>query len=155
MSEEDFPYYFEGRVVTGFGRGGRELNCPTANLDDKAVSRLPSHFPNGVFYGLAKVNHGKPYGMVMSIGWNPQFKNERKTIEVHILHEFPSDFYGSQLRGVAFGYLRPMTSFSSLEELKAAIKNDIITAQGYLEKVDIEKFDLDCHFKSNYINGKV
>lgn len=155
MSQKDFPYYFEGRVVTGFGRGSRELGCPTANLDEDAVARLPPHFPNGVFYGLAKVNHGRPYGMVMSVGWNPQYKNEKKTIEVHILHEFPNDFYGSRLRGVTFGYLRPMTSFSSIEELKAAIANDIFTAKDYLKEIDIENHDLDSSFEIDSLKTKL
>lgn len=49
-------------------------------MDDNAILRLPSHFPCGVFYGFANVNHSEVYGMVTSIGWNPHFKNERKTI---------------------------------------------------------------------------
>ncbi|VDM23675.1 unnamed protein product [Toxocara canis] len=109
-----FPYYFGGHVVAGFGRGGKQLGCPTANLDDAAVSRLPHDFPCGVFYGLAQVDGGKLHGMVMSVGHNPHFQNEKKTIEVHILHNFPEDFYGSHLRAVALGYLRSMAAFSSI-----------------------------------------
>ncbi|KAM3725192.1 Nicotinamide phosphoribosyltransferase [Dirofilaria immitis] len=127
-----YPYYFYGTVVVGFGRGGRQLGCPTANLDDNAISRLPSHFPCGVFYGFANVNHGEVYGMVTSIGWNPQFKNERKTIEVHIFHDFEEDFYGAEIRAVLVGFLRPMVAFSSLDELKAAINNDISMAKDLL-----------------------
>lgn len=29
------------------------------------------------------------YKMVMSIGWNPFYKNEKKTAEAWVLHEFP------------------------------------------------------------------
>uniref|UniRef100_A0A0M3I0P5 riboflavin kinase n=1 Tax=Ascaris lumbricoides TaxID=6252 RepID=A0A0M3I0P5_ASCLU len=153
-----FPYYFSGRVVTGFGRGGKQLGCPTANLDDGAIARLPSDFPCGVFYGLAQVDGGKLYGMVMSVGWNPHFKNEKKTVEVHILHSFPEDFYGSNLRAVALGYLRSMTAFDSLgklssfidqlkcssgfaDDLKEAIKNDIAVAQSNLSSFKIEDFE--------------
>lgn len=32
--------------------------------------------------------------MCMSIGWNPFYGNEQKTIEPWILHDFDSDFYG-------------------------------------------------------------
>ncbi|VDN55852.1 unnamed protein product [Dracunculus medinensis] len=109
-----YPYYFHGKVVSGFGRGAKQLGCPTANLDEEAVSRLPPDFPCGVFYGLAQVDCGRIHGMIMSIGWNPQFQNEKKTIEVHILHSFEEGFYGSDLQGVALGYLRPMASFDSL-----------------------------------------
>lgn len=127
-----YPFNFYGTVVSGFGRGGRQLGCPTANLDDSAISRLPPNFPCGVFYGFANIDFGEVHGMVASVGWNPHFKNERKTIEVHLLHHFEEDFYGAKLRAVAVGFLRPMSSFNSLDELKAAINNDITTATGLL-----------------------
>ncbi|CAG9532305.1 unnamed protein product [Cercopithifilaria johnstoni] len=127
-----YPYYFHGTVVVGFGRGGRKLGCPTANMDDSAISRLPPDFPCGVFYGFANVNHGEVYGMVTSIGWNPHFKNERKTIEVHILHEFNEDFYGAEVRAVLVGFLRPMAAFNSLDELKKAINKDVLVAKDLL-----------------------
>ncbi|KAL3983128.1 Riboflavin kinase family protein [Acanthocheilonema viteae] len=127
-----YPYYFHGTVVVGFGRGGRKLGCPTANMDDNAISRLPPHFPCGVFYGFANVNHGEVYGMVTSIGWNPHFKNEQKTIEVHILHDFEEDFYGAEVRAILVGFLRPMAAFNSLDELKTAINNDVSMARSLL-----------------------
>jgi len=55
--------------------------------------------------------------MVMSIGWNPYYKNTQKTIEVHLLHQFPDDFYGEDLRVVVLGYLRPEANFPSLGTL--------------------------------------
>ncbi|KAJ1371643.1 hypothetical protein KIN20_033628 [Parelaphostrongylus tenuis] len=51
-----FPYFLRGRVVTGFGRGGKELGCPTANIEDSVVESLPSELPCGVFYGIARIN---------------------------------------------------------------------------------------------------
>jgi hypothetical protein len=36
--------------------------------------------------------------MVASIGWNPQFKNEKMTIEPHIIHKFDHDFYGEHIK---------------------------------------------------------
>ncbi|KAF9176680.1 riboflavin kinase, partial [Haplosporangium sp. Z 27] len=38
--------------------------------------------------------------MVMSLGWNPFYKNEKKSAEVHIMHNFHRDFYGDELRVV-------------------------------------------------------
>ena len=35
---------------------------------------------------------------VMSVGWNPFFKNESKTCEPWLLHEFDTDFYDKELR---------------------------------------------------------
>jgi FAD synthase len=48
------------------------------------------------------------------IGWNPFYKNEKKTIEAHILHKFKDDFYGSNIKLVLYGYLRPEADFESL-----------------------------------------
>ncbi|PAV65625.1 hypothetical protein WR25_12317 [Diploscapter pachys] len=124
------PYFFRGKVVSGFGRGGKQLNCPTANLDDATVSALPPQLTTGVFYGLARITNGdspnyqKPYSMVMSIGWNPQFDGKQKTMEVHILHKFNGDFYGAQIEGLICGFVREMKSFKSLEDLITAIEAD-------------------------------
>ncbi|VDN89749.1 unnamed protein product [Brugia pahangi] len=159
-TDDPYPYYFRGIVVVGFGRGGRKLGCPTgtvrrfySNMDDNVILCLPPHFPCGVFYGFANVNRGEVYGMVTSIGWNPHFKNERKTIillfdllivgkdssnhfmpfqEVHILHDFQEDFYGAEVRAVLVGFLRPMVAFDSLDELKTAINNDVALAESLL-----------------------
>lgn len=32
MVGQHFPYFFEGTVVSGFGRGSRELGCPTGDF---------------------------------------------------------------------------------------------------------------------------
>ncbi|VDP15348.1 unnamed protein product [Onchocerca flexuosa] len=122
----------------------------TANLDDSAISRLPSHFPCGVFYGFANVNRGEVYGMVTSIGWNLHFKNERKTIEVHILHNFDEDFYGAEIRAVLTGFLRPMVAFNSLDELKAAINNDVSMAKGLLSAPE-----MIVHKKSSFFSQQL
>ena len=73
---------------------------------------------------------------VMSVGWNPFYKNEKRSAvrlcihaceaffvgsflslqEVHIMHKFDSDFYGRQLRVLVLGYLRPERNFASLGE---------------------------------------
>ena len=123
------PYYASGRVVAGFGRGGKQLNCPTgaksnkrncinastsANLDATCVAKLPSELPTGVYYGWAVVNNSPVYPMCMSIGYNPQFNNKEKTMEVHILHNFIDDFYDATLRIVVVGWIRSMTAFNSL-----------------------------------------
>ena len=44
------------------------------------MDKLPENLPAGVYFGWATL-HGKDpvYQMVMSIGWNPFFKNEKKT----------------------------------------------------------------------------
>jgi riboflavin kinase len=119
------PVYFAcGKVVTGFGRGGKDLGCPTANLDCSCVAALPSAFECGVYCGWANVDDGRVYPMVMSIGWNPTFQNDIRTMEVHLLDYGGEDFYGALLKLCIVGYLRPQYAFNSLSELTTAIEND-------------------------------
>jgi FAD synthase len=63
-----------------------------------------------------------------SAGRNPYYRNERKTVEAHLLHAFPVDFYGRRMRLVVCGYMRPELNFPSLEALIAAIAADIRVA---------------------------
>lgn len=85
-----------------------------ANLPEKVVNQLPSHIDTGIYYGWASVNNGPVYKMVMSIGWNPYYKNTVKSMEAHLIHVFDDDFYGSTLKVCILGYLRPERGFSSL-----------------------------------------
>ena len=39
----------------------------------------------------------RQYYCSLSIGWNPTYENAEKTIEVYIVGDFPSDFYGEYL----------------------------------------------------------
>ena len=34
----------------------------------------------GIYYGWANVDNGPVHGMVMSVGWNPFYKNTKKTM---------------------------------------------------------------------------
>jgi len=108
------PFFAKGKVVKGFGRGSKELGIPTANLPDEVIEVLPQEMDTGIYYGFANVDGGPVYKMVMSIGWNPYYKNVKKSMEAHLLHVFPEDFYGSLLRVCVLGYVRPECSFNSL-----------------------------------------
>lgn len=99
------------------------------------------------------------YKMVMSIGWNPFYKNKKKTAEAWLLHEFPEvrlilfshslhcsclqDFYGEDLRLIVCGYLRPESDFTSLEELKTQIHQDAKLADVFLNNPNIVPFKTD------------
>ncbi|VDM62710.1 unnamed protein product [Angiostrongylus costaricensis] len=79
------PCFLRGRVVAGFGRGGKELGCPTANIEDSVVENLSSEIPCGVFYGLARIDGEEVNKMVASIGWNPHYQNKKKTLVSEVL----------------------------------------------------------------------
>ena len=80
------------------------------------------------------------YKTAASIGWNPYFKNEKKTVEPHLIHQFDDDFYGQSLKVVLCGILRPEKNFSSLEELKAAIHKDIEDTKELLSDPQYHQF---------------
>jgi len=133
-SVKQLPVQLEGTVTKGFGRGSKELGCPTANISIEPYQELLVHLPVGVYYGFAQVDDGPIYTMAMSIGWNPYYKNSVKTIEVHIMHKFDNDFYGHHLKALALGYIRPELDFKSLEDLILAIKEDIKFSEAELAK---------------------
>ena len=78
--------------------------------------------------------HNPIYPMVCSLGWNPQYNNKSRTLEVHILHHFDYDFYGSVIRIAICGYIRPEMRFESLQKLIDTIHEDIRFAQNVLDQ---------------------
>lgn len=44
--------------------------------------------------------------------------------ETHVIHMFKEDFYGSTLKVIMLGYIRPMRNFSSLGKLCNTFKED-------------------------------
>ncbi|KAG0357010.1 riboflavin kinase [Podila minutissima] len=83
------------------------------------------------------------YPMVMSLGWNPFYKNEKKSAEVHIMHNFHKDFYGDDLRVVVLGYIRPELDYTTLEALIEDINIDIEVAHRSLERPDYAAYKDD------------
>ncbi|XP_068127518.1 riboflavin kinase [Hyperolius riggenbachi] len=148
------PYYCRGEVVRGFGRGSKELGIPTANFPEDVVDDLPADLTTGIYYGWGCVGDGEVYKMVMSIGWNPYYKNTKKSAETHIIHQFDEDFYGEMLSTVIVGYIRPERSFDSLDALIAAIHGDIEEAKKQLDQPEFRKLK-DKYFKNSHkiMNG--
>lgn len=134
-----FPVYLRGNVERGFGRGSKQLNCATANLpvqaiDDPVNDAEHQLAETGVYFGYAQVHfhdasqrrddelHVHP--MVMSVGRNPHFQAEHKTLEVHILHPYTADFYGEHMRVIVLGYIRAQRKYESLDALIQDIELD-------------------------------
>jgi len=63
------------------------------------------------------------------LGWRAD-----ETQEVHILHKFPQDFYGSQMALSILGYIRPEYDYVSKESLIEDIEEDIRVAQRSLQR---------------------
>ncbi|OMJ22770.1 Riboflavin kinase [Smittium culicis] len=139
--EKPFPIFLTSKVIEGFGRGGKQLGIPTANMTEDVVNSVLQSAPNGIYFGLAKTEFEKKVRpMVMSLGWNPYFKNEKLSGEVHIIHNYQSDFYGTQLKVVILGFIRPEADFVDIETLVAEIQRDIDFCLKAVDKEDYKKY---------------
>jgi riboflavin kinase len=135
-------------VVRGYGRGSTELGIPTANLDQTKGnfhSTQPfEDLPTGIYWGFARIgNDPTTYKTACSIGYNPTYGNDSKTIEPHLIaletdpqrhasscgESVLGDFYDQPIRLSVVGYLRPELPFEGIEKLIEAIKNDIVNSE--------------------------
>jgi riboflavin kinase len=140
------PIELTSEIVHGFGRGGKKLGIPTANLDmtPEIESKL-ENLVSGVYYGWAEflpssseenpkevLDYDRKQPMVMSIGFNPYFNNKYKTAEAHIMQKFEGDFYESTLRVKILGFIRTEADFIKFPHLIEAIHNDVQVAKDIL-----------------------
>jgi riboflavin kinase/FMN adenylyltransferase len=109
------PPEVEGIVVRGDGRG-RALGFPTANLDVPEGLLVP---PDGVYAGRSRDERS-----AVSIGTNPHFDGVERRVEAHLL-DFDGDLYGERLVVEIWSRIRGQRRFDSLEELVAAIGDDV------------------------------
>jgi len=76
------------------------------------------------------------------------FQKFQKTVEIHIIHQFDSDFYGQKLKAIILSFIRNESDFKSLDELITAIKDDITFAGQQSELPHFKKFQTDPFFTS-------
>mmetsp|Transcript_19188 Transcript_19188/g.32957 ORF Transcript_19188/g.32957 Transcript_19188/m.32957 type:complete len:190 (-) Transcript_19188:99-668(-) len=137
----------QGQVVSGFQRGSKLLGIPTANLPYESFKEAVEDARAGVYFGWARVgNREEVYKAVLSIGWNPYFKNSQKTVEPYLLHKFEQDFYGEELRLLVCGFIRTEADFPSLDELIKAIHEDIRVGGEALDLPTFKAFKNDLLF---------
>ena len=149
--QQMLPLRLQSVVVRGFGRGSSDLGIPTANLDrDNCQSKsvptgstpLMANLPTGIYWGYARIGQDQVYTAAISIGYNPTYRNEEKTVEPHLIapeqdprrHKSScgetvlQDFYNQPIRLTVIEYLRPELPFEGLDKLIAAIKADIVNS---------------------------
>ena len=139
----------EAPVVRGFGRGSAALGIPTANLEPtEAFSQAARQsgapaMRRGVYYGWARVMandsdgvHGFVVKAVINVGKRPTFADGAgDTVEVHLMYNFGAgtQFYGTPVRVLLIGFMRPELQFSSVQHLLARIRTDIGQASALLD----------------------
>lgn len=115
------PHQVEGVVVRGHDRGGRLLGFPTANVDPPPHTAVPA---DGVYAGWLVLGESR-WPAAISVGTNPQFGDVDRSVEAHVLDRDDLDLYGEQVAVEFTARLRDTTRFGSVEELVAAINDDI------------------------------
>jgi riboflavin kinase / FMN adenylyltransferase len=111
----------DGEVVAGAGRG-KDLGYPTANLRTWPRLLLPGQ---GIYAGVAELEHGSRYVAAIDVGTNPTFGTEPLHVEAFLL-EFPDDeLRGDTLTVEFWERLRDEVKFDSVDDLVAAIADDV------------------------------
>ena len=114
------PHFLSGTVIHG-KQLGRVLGFPTANVALEDGLLIPAR---GVYATSVTCNSGV-YKAVTNIGSRPTVgESTRITAESYLL-DFEGDLYGQSMKVELLKFLRPEQKFGSLEELKAAVLNDI------------------------------
>lgn len=143
-----------GAVDAGYGRGGKQLGFPTANLPSRLFQTALVDVATGVYFGWAVLerddndnqNGGRNstttttvHKAVVNVGYSPTFagrENLEKIVEAHLMLEDDDndlgDFYGATMRLLLTGYLRPEIKFPSLAALVAQIQQDVTEAKAAL-----------------------
>ncbi|KAI1814871.1 hypothetical protein GGS20DRAFT_546159 [Poronia punctata] len=148
--EPPYPLRMEGTVISGFGRGSKELGIPTANLPvDASATPWIAEAKSGVYFGWASLalpethpdsstptskSKHQIYPMVMSIGYNPFYKNSVRSAEVHVLHSFGADFYDAPMRLLILGFIREEKDYKDLDSLVRDIHIDCDVARQSLAR---------------------
>jgi riboflavin kinase/FMN adenylyltransferase len=120
------PHRVDGVVVRG-DRRGRDLGYPTANVETPPFTAIPA---DGVYAGHLVTRDPRSGASLerlpaaVSVGTNPTFQGSRRTVEAFVL-DWDGDLYGEHV-GVEFAArLRPMRTFDGVDELVAAIDDDV------------------------------
>jgi riboflavin kinase/FMN adenylyltransferase len=116
-------YEIRGAVEFGAGRG-HTLGFPTANV------RLPAKLipKDGVYSATARYD-GRDYAALVSVGTNPQFEGDRRTVEAW-LRDFQHTIYGRELWLRDLRHVREQRLFPDVAELVVQMQRDV-AAVGY------------------------
>ena len=144
------PYFIEGKVIRGAGRGGKLLNIPTANISVPKGTPLkegvyavkvivpPTHPSPASRYDSQPRGEGKKGGNIFegvaNIGKNPTFGIMPVSYEVHIF-DFSGNLLGKKLRVDFIKRIRDEKKFPNVKALGTQIKRDIKKAKEILKRL--------------------
>ena len=122
------PVAVRGVVHEG-DRRGRDLGFPTANVEASGTA-VPA---DGVYAGSLRVldapddsDDSGELPAAISVGTNPTFEGERaRRVEAFVLDRDDLDLYGREVEVAFVHRIRGMRRFDSVEELVAAMTEDV------------------------------
>ena len=121
-------FSISGSVISG-KHMGRTVGMPTANI---CTSDDISKIKPGV-YAVKVIIDAAEYRGITHIGTRPSIDSDTGiTIETFIF-SFSRDLYGKNLSLLAYEYIRPTMSFSSLEKLKEQVDRDILRVNDFFD----------------------
>ena len=122
------PHVLTDVVRYGY-RLGRTLGTPTINMCFQNGVLIPAF---GVYATKAYPDCGGEHIGVTNIGVRPTVGNgaAQITAETHIL-DYQGNLYGRQVRIEFYKHLRPEIKYSSIEDLKAQIHRDCVSAREF------------------------
>ncbi len=114
------PYFVYGEVVHG-NHLGHTIGFPTINQRIPEQKLIPVY---GVYASRIFID-GVYYNGISNLGKKPTIEGEHQVgLETYIL-DFDGNLYGRKLQVELLFYIRPEEKFSSVDELKMQIRNDI------------------------------
>jgi riboflavin kinase / FMN adenylyltransferase len=127
------PPRVEGIVVRGHQRG-RSLGFPTANLETPTHTAIPG---DGIYAGwLARLDsdgeEAERWPAAISVGTNPTFDGQQRTVEAHALDRDDLDLYGTHVAADFVTRLRATLKFDSVDALVRQMHIDIGDARRLL-----------------------
>lgn len=123
-----YPYAIAGVVHHG-KKLGRTLGFPTMNISAEQYKMLP---PQGVYVSSVKTG-GSLYTGISNIGCNPTVSDGNRVVIETFLFDYSGDAYEDEIEVRLHQYVRPEQKFSSIEELKQRVNQDIAYGRQYFE----------------------
>lgn len=124
-----YSFMLSGSIIEGRGIG-KTLDFPTANLQvDEDYKLIPAM---GVYIVRSLIDGKIVYGLT-NIGLNPTVGGSKRTIETYFL-DFNNNIYNQPIRLEFLKRIREEKQFSSVEDLRKAIKKDELFARVFLEQ---------------------
>lgn len=121
------PHEVEGVVVAGEKRG-RDLGYPTANVEHHQLAAVPA---DGIYAGTTVIA-GEQHAAAISVGTNPTFEAEHRTLESYLL-DFDGDLYGASVRVTFSKRLRGMVAFDGVDALVAQMAQDVAATRRMMD----------------------